>query len=318
MTQRLFQDAAGTIPAILAGQPVGLSIRAAGQQNASQATALSKPTLARWPMSGVRNLAMGAQAVNSSVWATTNSNQGMTATRIATGVEDSLPYIDFHITGTATAGVFENLYFRQNSSTPAGIGFVGATQAIVRVLEDNTGAGFLGIRVRVSGSAFSGPGTQTEIYNSIEVKPYTDQKISMVSPAFNIAETAFASGSVNIRVTVGAVIDVKIRIKGLQFEVGNAATPLQFNYGPNDITEPGVPDLWHLYNDGGDSLNVILPAGTYGSAHLAIDRSYNVGTVVSDGVTPLTTLTTERQIDAIYRLGEFSAGEREALLKYWQ
>jgi len=49
---RLYQDAAGTTPAYVAGHPVGKVARAAGSVDATQATALSRPTLARWPMRG--------------------------------------------------------------------------------------------------------------------------------------------------------------------------------------------------------------------------------------------------------------------------
>jgi len=49
---RLYQDAAGTTPAYVAGHPVGKVARAAGSVDATQATALSRPTLARWPKGG--------------------------------------------------------------------------------------------------------------------------------------------------------------------------------------------------------------------------------------------------------------------------
>lgn len=316
MTQRLFQDAAGTIPAILAGQPVGLSIRAAGQQNATQATALSKPTLSRWPMTGRRNLANGAQAVGDDYyWRNSAPSSGVTQTNVGQGVEDGIPYVDIQFTGEANSVTITGAFQSQHSRITKVEGRQSNARLTAKIISGAIPGG-MGLRAEVIETNAGGGFVTASTGNIVASGQYQVSNVARTEASENSATQTGVR--VTLTVAVGTVLNVTYRIKGLQWEIGSAQTPLQFNYGPNDITEPGVADLWHLYNDGGDSLNVILPAGTYGSAHLAIDRSYNVGSVVSDGVTPLTTLTTERQIDAIYRLGEFSAGEREALIKYWQ
>ena len=76
-------------------------------------------------------------------------------------------------------------------------------------------------------------------------------------------------------------------------------------------------DFWHLYNDGGDSLNVTLPAGTYGLASIDINREITITTITSDGTTPINTLRHERQLDVILRAGAFTYGEEQAIRDYW-
>src|SRR5690606_21876875 len=96
-----------------------------------------------------------------------------------------------------------------------------------------------------------------------------------VSAVVAFASTAKVRNAVILHCNVGqsaAPIDLTVRICAMQFETGLSLTPLQRNYGPSDVTEAGLPDLWHLYNDGGDSLPLILPAGTYGIASLPVSK----------------------------------------------
>lgn len=78
---RLWQDSAGVTPVTAAGQPVGLVSRAAGTVDASQATALSRPTLARWPKGGRRNLLTWTEDFSNALWLKT----GATVTPVGGG-----------------------------------------------------------------------------------------------------------------------------------------------------------------------------------------------------------------------------------------
>lgn len=102
---RMFQDAEGAVAAYGALQPIGLLNSAVGGKSASQPTALSKPTLSRFPKAGLRNLAMGAQAVgNNSYWRDSSINSGVSCTKIGHGVEaDGVPYADLRFQGVPTA-----------------------------------------------------------------------------------------------------------------------------------------------------------------------------------------------------------------------
>lgn len=315
MPQRLFQDVAGTIPAVLPGDPVGLSIRAAGDVNATQGVALAKPTLVRWPANGRRNLANGAQAVDDTAYWPSTSIQGVTRTKIGVGVEDGVPYVDIGMVGTLISPEV-SLYTSAQSAQGVEAGVPYSARSQIRVISGDMSAPVVGFRTNIAEGTGLGQGyVRGSIGNAVTSTDGGESSVSHVSVG---GDSNYIYATIVLRAAIGAVVDIVVRVKGLQFERGTVPTPLQFNYGPNNITEPGVPDKWHLYNDGGDSLSAVLPAGTYGTAHLIADGSYTFGTVVSDGSTPLTTIPNDRQVDCIYRLGAFTAEEQANILAYWQ
>lgn len=317
MPQRLFQDVAGTIPAVLPGDPVGLSVRAAGDVNATQDVALAKPTLVRWPATGVRNLANGSAVVDGTgpFWRSSpNVVTGITVQRVGSGIEGGLPYIDMRYSGTTPEGI--TAYISALLNQPVTIGNVATAQMIARIVAgsyDTNTTLFRLLAQRAINGVVQSSGAATA--NLTQTTGDEVHLVATLSPDLTINGV---TSKAELRVNSLTTVDVTIRIKGYQLEIGTVATPLQFNYGPNNITEPGVPDRWHLFNDGGDSLVSVLPAGTYGTAHLIADGSYTFGTLVSDGVTPITTIPNDRQVDAIYRLGAFTPEEQANILAYWQ
>lgn len=320
MNQRLFQDAAGTTPAIIAGQPVGLIKRLAGSVDAVQATALSKPTLARHPRTGVRNLAMGAQAyTNSSYWISNGIVSGITRVLIGVYEEGGIRFARYSYSGTCTtSGLVAANSAAGNMDVKAGIA-VGNTYFTSARMRLPFGFGPLketeGLRIDLSerSSENTNNGNATSAVNrSIE------WIINSTARSVVNASSILMRSQVGLRLDAGTVLDnLIVDMAELQTELGDARSALQNNYGPNDITEQGVADLWHLYNDGGDSLNATLPAGTYGLASIDINRAITVTTITSDGTTPINTLRHERQLDVILRDGAFSAGEETAIRDYW-
>lgn len=313
---KLYQDVAGTTPATQPGHPVGLVVSQAGRINHSQPTALSKPMLARHPKSGVRNLANGAQAVSDNTyWPASRTEVGVTITRAGWGMEDGVPYVDLDYTGTATAAGMRPAYVNSVATrTPVVEGDVLRSMATVAVI---AGADQLalddGARLDIAGYV----GTSQQ-QSSISALVRTSSPVGLqVSRNTLPSETAVAA-QVGLRLSPGSTVaGVRIRIKGLQLFRGLNAQPFQFNYGPNDITEEGVPDLWHLYNDGGDSLNAVYPAGTYGVGYLSADLVPTFTTVISDGVTSISSLFTERQADVVIRPGEFTQADKDKIIESW-
>ncbi|SEB51353.1 hypothetical protein [Rhodobacter sp. 24-YEA-8] len=103
-----------------------------------------------------------------------------------------------------------------------------------------------------------------------------------------------------------------------QLEEGSLKSPYQRVTTVNDITEAGKPYIWHLWNDGGDSLNAPpLPADTYGLAYVDVLGGVTITTVVSDGTTPINLLRAERQAQVILRQGAFTAAEETQIRSYW-
>lgn len=318
----MYQAPTGDLRAVLAGQPVGRVIPAiAGMPEALQATALSKGTLARHPKSGVRNLANGAQAVsNQTYWPNTASGGGITATKIGVGVEsDGVPYIDVRYTGTAISQSISTTYNPVNSWTENVIGASKTSSLSAKIIagslpsipSGNRGVIAVVNELTSGGVYVAGSGSSTRA----NTEEYTDVSVTRVSSA---PSATVASGVPQLTFVVGDVIDVTYRIKGFQFESGPIKTPLQFNYGPNDITEAGVPDLWHLYNDGGDSLMAGLPAGNYTVAWVSALGTVTItdGVAVAAGGTNI--LLGERIADVLFLRRTPSDAEKRALTAYWE
>lgn len=327
MVQRLFQDPAGTIPAILPGQPVGLIKRLAGSVDASQATALSKGTLARWPKSGVRMLQsrnvfdsvpLGPQVTPNFVsgFGVSSSSDGINVDVLDRGYEGGEPFIIVRMHGTNTLGATKFLNI-QNSDILSG-NYPITVSAKIALLAGSLSNNDNGTSVKLYSSfrrgGLSVNGTAILANIGPDLQAYTANPIA----TDGIAVDQIASRGLYLRIPIGQTVDATIKIVALQVELGAVKTPFQTVYNPNDITEAGVPDLWHLYNDGGDSLNVVLPAGTYGFATLnAVTKTPQIDSVVSDGTAPINVLRHERQADEILRAGAFSDTEIRAIQEYW-
>ena len=251
----LWQDSAGTTPVTASGQPVGLMLDKSGRGNhATQATAASRPTKAVGPLGGVRNLAVGSADVNnSSRWAASITQSGITATRIAQGTDvDGLPYADVRYAGVATATFQGNAYSNASSRTPASIGSVFTTSCYVQRIA-GTVSGVSGILVAVN-EENSTPAYLTES-DSVPTTSPTETLIS-VTRTCNQATVANAKAGVTLTFVNGATIDVTFRIKGLQFEAGPVRTAFQTNVSAFDVTEAGVQTLHYLAFDGVDDFMV--------------------------------------------------------------
>lgn len=313
----LFQDAAGTIPAILAGQPVGRSVRKKGSVDATQATALAKPTLARHPKSGVRNISMGAQAVNnSSFWARSLVSGGLTVTVEGTGEEDGVPYADISFRGTATSVTAVAAFAASFSTIPKVEGRSSTCRVLGKIIAGSlpTTSGFKGLRSEIT-EVLGGSYVAGTSGNPCLLTEYVESYCTRVEAGANTATDT--RGRIVLTIAIGDVVDVTYRVKGLQWELGPNRTAFQFNRGPSDIMEPNVPDLWHLYNDGGDSLNVVLPAGEYGCAFIDTDRNVTIENVTSDGTTPINTVRVTRQLDYSIRAGAYTEIEARAIREKW-
>ena len=227
---RLFQDAAGTIPAILPGQPVGLIQRAAGTVDVLQATAAAKPTLARFPRGGRRNLLVATEALQHGAnWVSYPS--------------------------TAAVEVMPGIYGVAASS--------GAQQYAVY---DRSNGAFIVPRTAwpISSGRFSVTITAPAGCTEANVYPTTlNSGEQTYSTPANSVVVPGQTYTFSMHVHDG-------KVGGIQCEHGSTMTPYQKVVTANDITEAGVDDVWHLFFDGvDDALGVTLPAGTYGRARVS-------------------------------------------------
>lgn len=313
MAQRLFQDTAGSMPAILAGQPVGLIRRLAGSVDAVQATALNKPVLARWPRSGKRNLADGAQSpATALLWRPNLTTVGITCDKVGSGIEDGQPYVDYRLYGTSTAVAFIGLLNSPLNVVASEVSAVVTGRVLSGALVDTGQSG-----LRIQGQR------KTSAGDLIEAAPTSAMIQDLQDSTLSYGANQGTSGGVimslvvQLRLSQGVSVDQVWRIKGMMYAKGPSLGAFQYNYGMNDVVETGVADLWHLYNDGNDALHVTLPAGSYAMASIDVNRAVTITTITSDGSTPINTLRHERQLDVVLRAGAFTASEEVAIRDYW-
>lgn len=275
---RLYQDAAGTIPAVLPGQSVGLIQRAAGTADLSQATVAARPTLARRPKGGRRNLLVATEALQHGV-AWNNAMADQTSVLVSGGIygiaapADHRQYAVYDRTNGAfivprTAWPISDGRFSVTFTVPA-----GCTEAnIYPATKDGTS------------------------------QVYTQAENSVVVPG--------QTYTFSMHVHDG-------KVGGIQRELGSTMTPYQKVVSANDITEAGVDDIWHLFFDGvDDALGVTLPAGTYGRARVSELGVVTVDSVTNP--TSLTFGAATRVADFMLRQGAFSSAEIAALTSYWE
>ncbi|GHE69822.1 hypothetical protein GCM10019059_31910 [Camelimonas fluminis] len=257
---RLFQDVAATIPGTTFGQPVGLAQRLAGTANLQQATAAARPTTAREPKGGRRNLL--AQSL-------TQNNIGHGT---ATAVDDGPLSVEYSWNAGST-DIFSS---------------VGVLWPAADVLNQ-----------RVVLSCYVKPGDNQYIYissnsfgtqSNVGVKGRFDKITGAYTPLFSQNATYHASGidevssgvyRVWISVTQPGNVGTKafsvfcsnevftststiilgtappasnFRVGSWQVERGDVPTPYQKVTTANDVTETGVPDMWSLRTDGTDDL----------------------------------------------------------------
>lgn len=107
-----------------------------------------------------------------------------------------------------------------------------------------------------------------------------------------------------------------ILIGRAQSESNAAETTYQKVTTALDVTETGVQSVWYLSDDGGDSLNATLPAGTYTRAYVTSTGAVTIDTgVVISGSED--TLRTAAQADVLYINRALTAGETAALTAFW-
>lgn len=290
---RLFQEAAGTTPAAAAGQPVGKIARLKGSVDLSQATALSRPTLARWPKGGRQNLVTYSELPN-------DLNQGGLSGGGAGSVDhstmegyDGAAWIKPATTTTAFS-------YRQIIPPLA----VGVPLVLSFVYEADDGGP---PQLTAANDGYVAPAGTAPQYTSLGGNRWlvVYKANSQSTNFYGVAKATTANAR-------------SFKITAFQVTLGTELQPYQKVVDANTITETGISDLWHLYDDGGDSLPLVLPAGEYGLAWVDHLGAVSSATVTSDGVAAIDLLRAERQADVLIRAGAITAPELTALTGYWE
>ncbi|NBE05922.1 hypothetical protein [Paragemmobacter ruber] len=167
------------------------------------------------PTAAYKNLAMGSADVgNSTPWPTPVVQNGLTATKVATGVDgDGLPYADYRLQGTAT-GVHDGIYNVMQSQQATAEGAQFAAGFIARRIAGSLSAG-RGLRVALN-QRTGGSSTGTNLGPIIAGSSDELSSVSMTIGSGRDAVRTF----IRFQCDAGDVIDVTFRIKALQMEAG--------------------------------------------------------------------------------------------------
>ncbi|WP_444668333.1 phage head spike fiber domain-containing protein [Cereibacter changlensis] len=217
-------SASGTLTFALGGSALAgeyiqidnISVRELPGYHATQPVAASRPTLARHPKGGRRNLLNVSENFADVVW-------GKTGVTWTSGQVDPFG-------GTSAFRV-------------QGAGFV-----VVNSVVDNGQTKSIWVR-STSGSGNAG----VLRHNSVGSVAITEEwlRVELPSNTAEIGGTNFYA--VDLR--AGATL-TDVMIWGAQLEAGSVATPYQKVTSQYDVTEAGVPDCWGLYFDGVDDFMV--------------------------------------------------------------
>lgn len=248
----LFQDVNATQPITAPGQTAALMRDKSGNgKHATQPTAAQRPTYGVIPYGGVRNLATAsADGTNTTYWPTSASNSGITATKVATGVDtDGLPYADYAVSGTAT--VQSDIYLASGARrSAASVGQTYTGSLIAKLISGTPPAANSGLFPAVIGE--TAPTTYRENSTFVPLPPTGTDTLQTASKTFANAATNQLNCAIVIRTLALATVNYTVRIKAVQFELGSTRTAYQFNYSKYNITEPGKATVGALFTDGID------------------------------------------------------------------
>jgi hypothetical protein len=251
----LFQDSAGTIPVTAAGQSVRRMLDKSGRGNhATQAVLAQAPTYGLHPYFGVRNLLSYTEQFDNAVWAKTSMTVSVDPSTTPTGVTSgniftptttlAEHYVEAPLTpatGTFTESVFVKTngyrYFRIRPV------HIGATQGATQQAEFDLANGTV---VNISPNC------------TANMSPVGDgwYRCSLTFTISGTLAGGFGSrlqASDNDRTNVFSGDGVSgYLVRGVQREVGTAATNYQKVVTIYEVTETGIPSVFYLAFDGVD------------------------------------------------------------------
>ena len=232
--------------------------------HAVQPTAAQRPTYGMIPYGGVRNLATAsADGTNLTYWPNSASNSGITATKVATGIDtDGLPYADYAVSGTAT--VQSDIYIASGSRrSAASVGQTYTGSLISKLISGTPPAANSGLFPAVIGE--TAPTTYRENSVFAPLPPTGTDTLQTATKTFANAATDQLNCAIVIRTFAGATVNYTVRIKAVQFELGSTRTHFQFNYSKYNITEAGKATVGALFTDGIDD-GMVTPSIDFSGA----------------------------------------------------
>jgi len=239
---------------------VSFSMKELAGSHATQATAASCPTYGTHPLVGIRNVAQGSADVgNATYWPNTVLSNGVTSTKVASGIDtDGLPYIDVRYQGLSTGTFHASIYESAQSRSPAAVGQTFTASVYIQ---------------RIAGSSTNLGGLTLVLVEETAPTTFVNQSpsaggISTTETLVTVSRTLTSGNQVRVlfvlNFDIGVTYDVTFRVKGLQLERSSSRTDYQFNYSRFNITQPSTAQVNYLSFDGVDDF-LVTPTITPGA-----------------------------------------------------
>lgn len=216
----------------------------------------------------MRNRANGSAApASNAFWSPGNTSNGITATRVATGVDADGPWAEYTVVGTATANAFQSTLAEASSRVAAALGQVWTSSMRAFRVAGTAPPANCGARVEVIEETT--PSASLAVSSSA-VYAGTTPTMLTITRTLNQAGVNQTRAGFVIRTDSGATVNYTIRVQAVQFEQGSARTAYQANFSAFDISETGVPSFnlirFDLFDDAmvtalavGGSCDVVVP-----------------------------------------------------------
>jgi hypothetical protein len=235
---------------VLGGTPVYFVLRIMGLQGARAATTSSVVAL---PASGTTGVSAsyvrprilieeartnairnpraegaitGTPGTNPTNWTDNLTGSGMTGSVVATGTESGIPYIDYRITGTATANIFPTVWVETTNAIATAVGNLRSTTMYLRLVAGSwanvSSVGMGGYEYNAV-PTFLASNSGTVAFPT--VAPLVTQRTSYNATMLQ-ATTAFWQPFFVMSILLGSVVDVTFRIGTPQDESGVNSTSL--------------------------------------------------------------------------------------------
>jgi hypothetical protein len=256
----LFQDAAGTTPVTAVGQPVGRCLDLSGKGNhRTQSTALNRPTYARHPLGGIRNLLTRTEEFNDAAWVKpVNSSVTANSTVAPNGTTTADTYSQ---TSAIAPFLHQNITLASAGPVTAAIRLKASVGSHVRFFVSDTATfsngfgGWVNVSTQTmgttgtfgSGATFTSA-TVSDLGDGWCLLRFSGQAGSNTSVSFGLFVTTADNSTTRLS-------PASLFVWGAQLELGSTATAYQRVGSTFDVTEAGVEDLYYLSYDGiNDSL----------------------------------------------------------------
>lgn len=183
----------------------------------------------------------GSPGTEPTGWSISASGSGITRTIVAIGSDSGIPYLDFKLAGTASAGVTFEVIFMTTTTVAATVGETWTASSYGKLIA----GGYTGVTTSLNVLETGGSSTPStsQAFTATGANLYTQR--TTVTRTITTADNTHIRSRVLFAVTNGSTVDITIRIGAPQLEEAAAATSVILP----PVSTPGAStrDMERLY-----------------------------------------------------------------------